>query len=229
MHPIHTLVSLGEQRHDPTDCAQLGRPHLGPCIHPTSVTGPLSPALTLRCAGLYLIRHGWHQGDMFADPDQPTPAACALGAIRMAVIGSPVVDADLLHPDAVEEFGQAVAAFADHLELSYGVSDLTDVASALDWEAEQVIAGWNDDGTRIASHVIAAMHGAADEWERTHSRADTGPGEPEHADYPHMPGCLYDCPACEATCHCPDDGVQCVHCAITAETADGMATVGGAG
>ena len=38
-----------------------------------------------------------------------------------------------------------------------------------------------------------------------------------HADYPHTPGTLYDCPACEAACFCTD-GFQCVHCAITAET-----------
>lgn len=41
-----------------------------------------------------------------------------------------------------------------------------------------------------------------------------------HADYPHSPGSLYDCAACEQVCHCdPDDVVtmgderdMCVHC-----------------
>jgi hypothetical protein len=52
--------------------------------------------------------------------------------------------------------------------------------------------------------------------------------EPDrHVDYPHTPGTLYDCPACEAACFCTD-GVQCVHCAITAETATG-APAGGDG
>lgn len=37
-----------------------------------------------------------------------------------------------------------------------------------------------------------------------------------HTDYPHQPGTLYDCPACEATCFCTDRN-QCAHCAIEAE------------
>lgn len=50
---------------------------------------------------------------------------------------------------------------------------------------------------------------------------------PMHVDYPHHFGLLYDCPACEAECHCEglnrgltDDrhpGVVCVHCAIRME------------
>lgn len=38
---------------------------------------------------------------------------------------------------------------------------------------------------------------------------DLGWTEPlaPHVNYPHEPGRLYDCPACEATCHCdPDPG-----------------------
>jgi len=40
-----------------------------------------------------------------------------------------------------------------------------------------------------------------------------------HADYPHEPGRLYDCGACEAQCHCTGDPghVQCVFCAILTE------------
>lgn len=38
----------------------------------------------------------------------------------------------------------------------------------------------------------------------------------EHADYPHQPGTLYDCAACEDRCFCK--GVfECVYCAIKAE------------
>ncbi len=36
-----------------------------------------------------------------------------------------------------------------------------------------------------------------------------------HVDYPHQPGYLYDCPACEAQCHC--EGTQdssCVYHAL---------------
>jgi hypothetical protein len=34
-----------------------------------------------------------------------------------------------------------------------------------------------------------------------------------HVDYPHEPGRLYDCPACEARCHCdPDPGTTaCIY------------------
>lgn len=33
----------------------------------------------------------------------------------------------------------------------------------------------------------------------------------KHADYPHEPGRLYDCPACEARCHCTPGHTQCVY------------------
>jgi hypothetical protein len=32
-----------------------------------------------------------------------------------------------------------------------------------------------------------------------------------HANYPHEPGRLYDCPACESTCHCKAGETECVH------------------
>lgn len=31
-----------------------------------------------------------------------------------------------------------------------------------------------------------------------------------HADYPHEPGYLYDCAACEARCHCTSGHAECV-------------------
>lgn len=31
-----------------------------------------------------------------------------------------------------------------------------------------------------------------------------------HVNYPHFPGRLYDCPACEERCHCSVDGSECV-------------------
>lgn len=40
-----------------------------------------------------------------------------------------------------------------------------------------------------------------------------------HADYPHHPGTLYDCPACESTCYCTPGHAPCVACAIRAEQA----------
>ena len=44
-----------------------------------------------------------------------------------------------------------------------------------------------------------------------------------HVDYPHEPGRLYDCPACEAQCHCGDLSrtTPCVYCAsLTPTTPD---------
>lgn len=40
-----------------------------------------------------------------------------------------------------------------------------------------------------------------------------------HADYPHEPGRLYDCPRCEAECFCTDQPghTECVFCAILRE------------
>ena len=32
-----------------------------------------------------------------------------------------------------------------------------------------------------------------------------------HASYPHQPGRLYDCPACEAACHCTPGDAECVY------------------
>jgi hypothetical protein len=37
------------------------------------------------------------------------------------------------------------------------------------------------------------------------------PEGPEHADYPHEPGRLYGCPACEAACHCTPGDAECVY------------------
>lgn len=47
--------------------------------------------------------------------------------------------------------------------------------------------------------------------ESTETRAAT---EPAHADYPHEPGTLYDCPACESRCFCGDirRAPWCIYC-----------------
>lgn len=34
--------------------------------------------------------------------------------------------------------------------------------------------------------------------------------QPEHVAYPHHPGRLYDCPACEAKCHCTSGDAECI-------------------
>src|SRR5262245_8144501 len=71
-----------------------------------------SPANVLRAAGGYLHYYGWHQGDLFDDPTCPTPAACGLGAIRMAVIGTPEVRAEHNRTGILAAFDTAVGVFA---------------------------------------------------------------------------------------------------------------------
>jgi hypothetical protein len=137
------------------------------------VTNPVTPAQTLRAAAGYLLHYGWYQGDLFADLDQvesgelTTPAACALGAIDMAVRGTPVTGEWTVAD--VDEHDQALAVLADYLILHLGVSDPhvyevlgTDPTSTL----ERAVADWNDAPERICSHVMAALYGAADEWDR---------------------------------------------------------------
>jgi hypothetical protein len=34
---------------------------------------------------------------------------------------------------------------------------------------------------------------------------------PRHVDYPHEPGRMYECEACEAQCHCTPDTTECVY------------------
>ena len=33
----------------------------------------------------------------------------------------------------------------------------------------------------------------------------------DHADYPHPAGYLFDCPACQAMCHCTPGSTECVY------------------
>ena len=33
----------------------------------------------------------------------------------------------------------------------------------------------------------------------------------EHNNYPHWPGTLYDCKACESQCNCEPDAMECIY------------------
>lgn len=53
---------------------------------------------------------------------------------------------------------------------------------------------------------------------------DDSQGELLHVDYPHEPGRLYDCAACESECYCTADHdaeTDCVYCEINAEVHNG--------
>jgi hypothetical protein len=136
-------------------------------MHPTRKTPDpteVTPAETLRCAALYLQRHGWIQGGYYRRRDGiAQPPACALGAIGMAVHGQPLVnplDADLA---GWWEINRAYNALNDYL-VRFGYVDDND-------EYEDVIATWNDETGRLSGSVIATLNLAADEWDRTHGGA----------------------------------------------------------
>jgi hypothetical protein len=145
-------------------------------VQPTQkpVTGvELTPADILRLAAIYLRRHGWTQGDYYALPtDQaeaeslnPTPPACALGAIGMAIYGTPV--ADPFHLGSVDEavFRYTSEVLRDHLELNvFGPPER--------WQDTVSVSSWNDDYAYTADEVIAALEAAAKEWEHYHPATD---------------------------------------------------------
>jgi hypothetical protein len=50
---------------------------------------------------------------------------------------------------------------------------------------------------------------------------DRPDGEPiRHVSYPHLPGRLYDCPACEARCHCTPGDAECIYAGVHSGVAD---------
>jgi hypothetical protein len=72
-------------------------------------------------------------------------------------------------------------------------------------------------GLCIAGDCDGVHHVDATAYTWTEEQSDPNVA---HADYPHWPGALYDCPACESTCYCaelnegmlPAYPVTCVHC-----------------
>lgn len=69
---------------------------------------------------------------------------------------------------------------------------------------------WEDE---CSPTVYVQWDGASDS--DVHGVQDIAPDMSEHTDYPHEPGRLYDCPACESQCYCGDvpGAAPCVHCA----------------
>jgi hypothetical protein len=151
-------------------CAQVDDvPPLEPA--PTVTVAPIPVSKTLRDASAYLLANGWFQGDMFNDPDQPTPAACALGAVRMATLGTPAITAESLRLPFVQWVVQqswAIGVLADYVNRTQLAEDLSQVVTI---DPEQVVIGWNDHPARNIAHVLAAMQGAAEEWDRIHTSA----------------------------------------------------------
>ncbi len=137
--------------------------------HNPPTTALVTPADLLRMAALYLRRHGWHQGsyyDTLTTADNPTPPACAVGAIGIACAGHRVNHFSDLHTDDRHTYLDAIAALTDYLDLHYPICLVDDDGYWLDEHTSPY--SWNDDPLCTAEDVIAALEGAAKEWDRLH-------------------------------------------------------------
>lgn len=68
-------------------------------------------------------------------------------------------------------------------------------------------------GTTAHRRVVDSQRCLRDgcSYTRTYPAAGNATDQLQHADYPHEPGTLYDCPACESRCHCTPDSTECVY------------------
>jgi hypothetical protein len=130
----------------------------------------VTPADILRGAARYLEIHGWIQGTFYAAFD-PFPAACADGAIGMAVYGQqcgfPGEGEDPRYP----EYRRALAWLVDYLK-NHGHDVWPDVDPAdIDSYGPDLFV-WNDQLGQTAETVIAALREAADEYDWQHASED---------------------------------------------------------
>jgi hypothetical protein len=144
-------------------------------MHPThtqpTVTGvEPTPAQTLRDAALYLERHGWIQGELYGDHIAVIPPACAVGAIRCALFGSPIVTATY---EQTTQADPIVGVLAHHLhDTGNDTPPDTDEWGPTPWDSPNaIITDWNDASGRTADEVIATLRAVADQWDRIHGGA----------------------------------------------------------
>jgi hypothetical protein len=137
-----------------------------PAANPAEVK--LTPAAFLRWAALYLKRHGWIQGVMFADPHQLAPASCTHGAIRMAVCGSTTASLTPVQAAQVNRTTRVLAGYVDTLYFVWGID-----ATGNEVDADQIVGDWNDETGRTLDEVIATLHEAANEWDTCHLDANS--------------------------------------------------------
>jgi hypothetical protein len=130
--------------------------------------GPVvTPATILRGAARYLEAHGWTQGDYYSDATSAFPAACADGAIAMAVYGRRHGDPfDAINPDRIY-VNNAVDVLADYL---------TCTAALTDWDTGDLlpieVPERNDRPEITAEQVITALDAAADDYDWAHASDD---------------------------------------------------------
>jgi hypothetical protein len=137
-------------------------------MHPTQnpasqpdLSPEFGPAEVLRSAALYLRRHGLHQGDMFAHPIGLGSAACAQGAVKMAICGNPhgtYTDHDVVL------FDETMTVLAEQVDCDFNPWD--DDANT-PWI---VVADWNDAEGRTVDQVVTAMTEAADQYDTYQAR-----------------------------------------------------------
>jgi hypothetical protein len=198
---------------------------------------PGSAGRVLRSAAVYLERHGWIQGAYYEFTAEGfTPAACMVGAIGMVCYGGPV-DAPAQHFDepGFLDFEEAVVHLDRYLLVEDG-SEAYEFNDAKGRSLDDVLRALRGAAARPAEELIDAIRAIEAKNAEIAAIAEllkpcgifgetAGTPPVEHVDYPHTPGTLYDCPACEARCFCTD-GFRCVHCALEAEQVDGT-TEGG--
>jgi hypothetical protein len=119
-----------------------------------------TPADTLRGAAAYLAEYGWIRGQAFVDTTADQPPGCVYGAIRIACGGSP-------HRHLTDEqdaaIDQAMEALACHLQPVDRDGNGMHRGSAY-----PIVTGWNDHPHTTAGQVIAALHAAANAWDKRH-------------------------------------------------------------
>ncbi|MBQ1060725.1 hypothetical protein [Micromonospora sp. C41] len=129
----------------------------------------VTPADLLRCAALYLRRHGWHQGTYYAPTtDILTPPACAAGAIGIATAGHKVEHFSQLDPSALADYLAAMATFVDYLDDFHPLFDIDEDGFVIDEHTSPY--SWNDDPSRTAYQVVTALERAAERWDRLHTQ-----------------------------------------------------------
>jgi hypothetical protein len=141
-------------------------------VPPAAADTAPTPADRLRAAADYLHTRGWHQGGYY-DPtaDAAYPPACTAGAIMLAASTTgfrPDHDlGDLFHPTPGAR--AALYLLAAYLIEATGCDDAEDAGTY--GNAETVVTTWNDDPDRTPAEVTAALHAAADDWDRIHRAA----------------------------------------------------------
>jgi hypothetical protein len=123
-------------------------------------TRDLVIAETLNGAALYIQRRGWNRGYFLAElpsPEAPFPAACAIGAIRMAVTGTADWDYEYdFTPDQLRDIDAAIHAVALWVNPIDYIKDDGD-------NAHELVATWNDDTYSTANQVMKVLRAIADD------------------------------------------------------------------